>query len=101
MVAAMIARRKPIVAAIVSLSLVSFGSAVVMARGDMAARTAVGVATACSRSTAATGVVASATGVIASASASASASAFCNECQKARTRMELIRSSTRDGGPGR
>ena len=71
MVAVMIARRKPIVAAIVSHALVTLWSTVVLASGDMPARTAVGVAaclsTASSRSITATGIVATA--------------AFCNECQ--------------------
>jgi len=71
MVAVMIARRKPIVAAIVSHALVTLWSTIVLASGDMPARTAVGVAacrsTASSRSITATGIVATA--------------AFCNECQ--------------------
>jgi len=92
-VAALIARRMPIVAASVGHALVTCWSAVVLAIRDVPARTAVGVAatcrsTACSLTTAATGVIASAT-------------AFGNECQKTRTRMELIRNSTRKGRPGR
>jgi hypothetical protein len=98
MVAVMIPRRMLIIAAIVGHAWVTFGFAIVMARGDMAARTAVRVATACSLSAAATGVGASAaTGV----SASATASVFCNECQKTSTRMELMQSTARDGRPGR
>ena len=62
---------KPIVAAIVSHALVTLWSTIVLASGDMPARTAVGVAacrsTASSRSITATGIVATA--------------AFCNECQ--------------------
>ena len=84
MVAVMIARRKPIVAAIVSHALVTLWSTIVLASGDMPARTAVGVAacrsTASSRSITATGIVATA--------------AFCNECQETRTRMQLVRAST-------
>jgi len=82
MVAVMIARRKPIVAAIVSHALVALWSTVVLASGDMTARTAIGVAacrsTACSRSIAAT----------------VAAAAFCNECHETRTRMQLVRAST-------
>ena len=93
MVAALIARRMPIVTAIAGHALVTCWSAVVLAIRDVPARTAVGVAatcrsTACSLTTAATGVIASAT-------------AFDNGCQKTRTRMELIRNSTRKGRPGR
>jgi hypothetical protein len=83
MVAVMIMRRKPIVAAIVSHALVTLWSTVVLASGDMPARTAVGVAafrsTASSRSMTATGIV---------------AAAFCNECQETRTRLQLVRGST-------
>jgi len=84
MVAVMIAHRMTIIAAIVSHALVALGSSVVLASGDMTARTATGVAacrsTACSQSIAATGIVATA--------------AFCNECQETRTRMQLVRAST-------
>jgi len=83
MVAVMIARRKPIVAAIVSHALVTLWSTIVLASGDMPARTAVGVAacrsTASSRSITATGIVATA--------------AFCNECQ-------LMAGWVIVGGPG-
>jgi hypothetical protein len=79
MVAVMIAHRMTIIAAIVSHALVALGSSVVLASGDMTARTATGVAacrsTACSQSIAATGIVATA--------------AFCNECQETRTRMQF------------
>jgi hypothetical protein len=89
MVAVMITHRMPIVAAIVSHAWVVFGLAIVLARGDVAARSAVRVttassSTACSLSTATTGVVASAT-----------TTAFCHECQQTRTRMELVQASTR------
>jgi hypothetical protein len=43
--------------------------------------------TACSRSIAATGIVATA--------------AFCNECQETRTRLQLVRASTCVGRPVR
>jgi hypothetical protein len=83
MVTVMIAHRMPIIAAIVIHALVALLSAVVLACGDMPTGTAVGMAsrsTACSRSIAATGIVATA--------------AFCNECQETRTRLQLVRAST-------
>jgi len=84
MVAVVIAHRMTIIAAIVSHTLVALGSPVVWASGDMTAWTAVGMAacrpTACSRSIAAAGIVATA--------------AFCHEYQETRARMQLVRVST-------